>query len=315
MDCSIKPLKYVPYYLVQTTDYFYPIVDDPYSMGEIACANTLSDLYAVGIVDIDSIMMILGVSEEMSAEQRNAVIPLMIKGFKDAAHKANCRVTGGDTNMNPWMTIGGVASAVCLTSEFIMPNNAQVGDVLVLTKPLGTQIVAHAYQWLDRPERWNVISQLVSKQDVVKAYKRAIDSMCRLNLVAARLMHKYNAHAATDVTGFGILGHAQNLAAHQLNAVSFTIHNLPVIANMANIAKLFPHIFKLKDGQSPETSGGLLVCMPRSEAVDYCQEIMSIEGYQAWIVGVVEGGDRSARITDKYRIIEAPLKDNPNSLW
>lgn len=81
------------------------------------------------------------------------------------------------------------------------------------------QVAVNAHQWLDQPERWNRIKLVVSEEDVRKAYHRAMDSMARLNRVASRLMHKYNAHGATDVTGFGLLGHAQTLASHQKNEV------------------------------------------------------------------------------------------------
>lgn len=87
--------------------------------------------------------------------------------------------------------------------------------------------------------------------------------------VAARLMHKYNAHGATDVTGFGLLGHAQNLAKHQKNEVSFVIHNLPVIAKMAAVAKACGNMFQLLQGHSAETSGGLLICLPREQVRDF----------------------------------------------
>jgi selenide,water dikinase len=79
--------------------------------------------------------------------------------------------------------------------------------------------------------------------------------MLRVLFSAARLMHKYNAHGATDVTGFGLLGHAQNLARHQKNEVSFVIHNLPVIAKMAAVAKACGNMFQLLQGHSAETSG------------------------------------------------------------
>ena len=84
---------------------------------------------------------------------------------------------------------------------YFRPESAVVGDVLVLTKPLGTQIAVNAHQWLDQPERWNRIKQVISKDEARKAYQRAMDSMARLNRTGARLMHKYNAHGATDVTG------------------------------------------------------------------------------------------------------------------
>lgn len=82
-------------------------------------------------------------------------------------------------------------------------------------------------------------------------------------------MHKYNAHGATDVTGFGLLGHAQNLAKHQKNDVSFVIHNLPVIAKMAAVAKACGNMFQLLQGHSAETSGGLLICLPREQVCSY----------------------------------------------
>lgn len=85
-------------------------------------------------------------------------------------------------------------------------------------------MAVNAHQWLDQPERWNRIKLVVSEEDVRKAYHRAMDSMARLNRIASRLMHKYNAHGATDVTGFGLLGHAQTLASHQKNEVHFFLN-------------------------------------------------------------------------------------------
>lgn len=96
--------------------------------------------------------------------------------------------------------------------------------------------------------------------------------------LAARLMHKYNAHGATDVTGFGLLGHAQNLAKHQKNEVSFVIHNLPVIAKMAAVAKACGNMFQLLQGHSAETSGGLLICLPREQVSELLRiaEVVSL---------------------------------------
>jgi len=220
-----------------------------------------------------------------------------------------------------------------------------VGDVLVLTKPLGTQVAVSGHTWLDQADRWNRIKLVVSEDDMRKAYQRAMDSMTRLNrigkswyfvektvntffneilkkmtfyassVLAARLMHKYNAHGATDVTGFGLLGHAQNLARHQKNEVSFVIHNLPVIAKMAAVAKACGNMFQLLQGHSPETSGGLLICLPREQAAAYCKDIEKQEGYQAWIIGIVEKGTRTARIIDKPRVIEVPAKEKDGELW
>ena len=238
MDASITPLRHSGLSLVQTTDFFYPLVEDPYMQGKIACANVLSDLYAMGVTESDNMLMLLAVSTKMTEKERDVVIPLMMRGFKDCALEAGTTVTGGQTVMNPWCTIGGVATTICQPNEFIIPDSAVVGDVLVLTKPLGTQVALNAHQWLDQPERWNRIKLVVSEDDVRKSYQRAMDSMARLNRTASRLMHKYNAHAATDVTGFGLLGHAQALARNQKAEVGFVIHNLPIIAKMAAVGKV-----------------------------------------------------------------------------
>jgi len=315
MDASVTPLRHGGLSLVQTTDFFYPLVDDPYMMGKISCANVLSDLYAMGVTECDNMLMLLAVSTKMTEKERDVVIPLIMRGFKDCAAEASTQITGGQTVVNPWCPVGGVASTVCQPNEYIVPDNAVVGDVLVLTKPLGTQVAVNAHQWLDQPERWNRIKLVVSDEDVRKAYQRAMDSMARLNRIAARLMHKYNAHGATDVTGYGLLGHAQTLAKHQKNEVSFVIHNLPVIAKMAAVAKACGNMFQLLQGHSAETSGGLLICLPREQAAAYCKDIEKQEGYQAWIIGIVEKGNRTARIIDKPRIIEVPTKEKEGELW
>ncbi|KAK2090524.1 Selenide, water dikinase 1, partial [Saguinus oedipus] len=138
-----------------------------------------------------------------------------------------------------------------------------------------------------------------------------------LNRTAAGLMYTVNAHAATDITGLGILGHAQNLAKQQRNEVSFVIHNLPVLAKMAAVSKACGNMFGLMHGTCPETSGGLLICLPREQAARFCAEIKSPkygEGHQAWIIGIVEKGNRIARIIDKPRIIEvAPQVATPGA--
>jgi len=284
-------------------------------MGKIACANVLSDLYAMGVTECDNMLMLLAVASKMSEKERDVVLPLMMRGFRDCAEEAGTSVNGGQTVVNPWMTIGGVATTVCQPNEFIMPDNAVLGDVLVLTKPLGTQVAVNAYQWLDQPDRWNRIKLVVSEDDVRKAYHRAMNSMARLNRTAARLMSKYNSHGSTDVTGYGLLGHANNLAKIQKNEVGFVIHNLPVIAKMAAVSKACGNMFGLMQGTSAETSGGLIIALPREQAAAFCKDIEKQEGYQAWIIGIVEKGNRTARIIDKPRVIEVPAKDRDGELW
>lgn len=315
MDSSITPLRHGGLSLVQTTDFFYALVEDPYMQGKIACANVLSDLYAMGVTECDNMLMLLAVSTKMTEKERDVVMPLMMRGFKDCALEAGTSLTGGQTVMNPWCTIGGVATSVCQPNEFIIPDSAIAGDVLVITKPLGTQVALNAHQWMDQPERWNRIKLVVSEDDCKKSYQRAIDSMARLNRTVARLMHKYNAHGATDITGFGLLGHAQALARNQKNEVAFVIHNLPIIAKMAAVARACGNMFQLLQGHSAETSGGLLICLPREQAAAFCKDVEKQEGYPSWIVGIVEKGQRTARIIDKPRVIEVPAKEKEGELW
>lgn len=316
MDSSVVPLGDSGYSLVQTIDYFYPSVEDPYIAGKIACANVLSDLYALGVTRCDNMLMVMAVSTKLTEKQRDIVVPLLIKGIKDLAEEAGTRVTGGQTVLNPWPMIGGVASAVCRESDIISPDNARAGDVLVLTKPLGTQVAVNAHQWLEKPERRAQLDKAgISEEDVQRVYFRAMDCMARLNLTGARLMHKHGCHGATDVTGFGLLGHAQNLVQVQQRSVGFVIHTLPLIAKVPALLAATGTSFKLMQGYSAETSGGLLMCLPKENAKAFCAEIEELEGYPAWVIGDVVEGERVARLTDSPRVIEVPSADKESELW
>lgn len=120
MDSCVLPTRHEGIFIVQTTDFFYPLVDDPYMQGKIACANVLSDLYAMGVANCDNMLMLLGVSNQMTLKEREVVTPLVIKGFNDLALEAGTTVNGGQTVLNPWFIVGGVASGVVSNSEFIM---------------------------------------------------------------------------------------------------------------------------------------------------------------------------------------------------
>lgn len=306
MDASVTPLPDQPgMSLVQTTDFFYPLVDDPYMQGRIACANVLSDLYAMGVVSCHNMLMLLAVSRDFTDTERDVVIPLMMKGFQDTAREAGCLVTGGQTVVNPWCTVGGVASTVCPPAAIIMPEGARPGQVLVLTKPLGTQVAVNAHQWLTMPDRWEKVKGVTSEEEVIACYRAASLSMARLNRRGAQLMHKYGATAATDVTGFGLLGHAQNLASNQKEPVDFELHTLPILKNMVKISQAVGHMFQLLQGYSAETSGGLLLAIDSDRAEEFCAELEREDGgCPAWIVGTVVAGQRQARIRQPPTILE-----------
>jgi selenide,water dikinase len=309
MDCSIQPLRH-GLSLISTTDFFYPLVDDPYLQGIIGAANVLSDLYAMGVVNCDNMLMILSVSSALADHQKDIVTKKMIQGFNDTARKAETEVRGGQTVVNPWPIIGGVAMSTCMSDEFIYPTAGCVGNVIVLTKPLGTQVAVNLNEWLQETDLhyWNQVKDLISVKDVYNAYQCSVKSMCRLNRNAAKLMHKYKALGATDVTGFGILGHANNLASNQENSVDLEIHTLPIINHMAPISNRMG-FFHLVEGFSAETSGGLFIMLPsENAAMEYCKEIEEIDGSPAWIIGrVVQAKDENtnrAYIKDNVKIID-----------
>jgi len=286
MDCSIVPLKKNGLSMISTTDFFYPSVDDPYVQGRIGACNVLSDMYALGVVDIDNVLMILASSRDMEPDQRDIVTRQLILGFNDQCKEAGVECTGGQTVFNPWPIIGGSAMSCCSAQEFILPVNAIEGDVLVLTKALGTQVAVNLNEWMQLSDqtRFQKCAEVITVPQVRETFGKAVASMVRLNRNGARLMHKYGAHAATDVTGFGIIGHATNLAQNQKASVDFEIHTLPLLPYTREVEVLFP-FFNLMKGLSPETSGGLLLALPADKAALFCTEIEELDGCPAWIVG------------------------------
>jgi len=135
-DCSVVETPSGEF-IVSSTDYFTPCVGDPYLQGQIALCNVVSDIYVMGFDIIDTVLMILMVSTKMSPEDKYRVTSEMIRGFRDKATEAKTKITGGHSVVNPWVMIGGVAMSVVPKKDLVL-NNAQVGDLLVLTKPLGT---------------------------------------------------------------------------------------------------------------------------------------------------------------------------------
>jgi len=174
----------------------------------------------------------------------------------------------------------------------------------VLTKPLGTQVAVNVHQWLLNETKWARVSDFMTRDDAERAYQMAMDSMARLNRNVAKLMHKYGAHGATDVTGFGLTGHSRNLARNQKAAVKFEIHTLPIIRHMKEVDEKCK-IWSLMQGMSAETSGGILVCLPADKAEAFCKEVEEIDKYPAWIIGrVVKSEEDRSQNTSK-------IVDNP----
>lgn len=327
LDCSIRETRQGGHYIISTTDFFFPLVDSPYLQGRIGAANVLSDLYAEGVEHCDFVLMLLAASRDMAPEERTICTNLMVRGFRDACTEAETTVTGGQTVLNPWPIIGGVATSVVSREEYVSSDGAQIGDVLVLTKPLGTQVAVNVHEWRKKHEKsgddrfWNKMLEkengdsFLSVSEAEVMMHKAVRSMSKLNRLASKIMTKHNAHAATDVTGFGILGHAQNLMDNQIAECGVELHTLPCIANTLKVNDNILN-FRLRTGYSAETSGGLMIAMNEADALAYCAELRQLEaeayGYKSdgtdhgpWIIGkVVANSDRKATITENANYLE-----------
>lgn len=256
--------------VVSTIDFFYPLVDDPYSQGQIGAANVLSDLYSCGVTDIRSVLMVLAASSQMKKDEQMIVTKLMMKGFADKVREAGSKVAGGQSVINEFPIIGGAAIGIVRSESPYVPKHAKPGDVLVLTKPLGSQILVNVNQYyMNKDDKWKTLSldnKLITDDVIEDLYARGLHYMSQLNKTASVLMLKHGATSSTDVTGFGILGHAQNLAEVQTAEVDFEIHTFPSYRVLPNLDKVVRN-FKFKEGLAAETSGGLMISLPDRKSV------------------------------------------------
>lgn len=244
------------------------------------------------------------VPTELEDGEQEGVVSGIISGFKESAQVAKCKLTIESININPWCMIGGIATSVCTRDEIIFPTKAQPGDAIILTKPLGVQLATNAPIWMEEDsDNWKKISESLTREEIMESYEKAVKSMTMLNKLAAQLMHKYSAHAATDVTGFGLVGHAENLLLFQEEKLDFIITSLPVIKHVKKIAEILNRQQKLINGRMVETSGGLLICLPSDQAQNFCDEFQKSSDGGCWIVGRVESGSGKV-ITDNLEIVE-----------
>jgi selenide,water dikinase len=177
--------------IAQTVDFFTPIVDDPYTYGAIAAANALSDIYAMGATPITA-LAIVALPEDLDLPVMQAIL----RGGSDKAREAGINVIGGHTIKDDEPKYGLAVTGVLHPDRIIRNSTAKPGDALFLTKPIGTGILTTA-------RRSDAISE--------DALAEAIASMTALNRGAAHAMERVRAHAATDVTGFGLIGHLREM--------------------------------------------------------------------------------------------------------
>ena len=277
--------------LIQTLDFFTPIVDDPYEFGAIAAANAMSDVYAMG-GEVVLALNIVAFPPRLPAD----VLTEILRGGAEKVAEAGGVIAGGHTIDDEEPKYGLVVMGFVHPDRVTTKAGARPGDVLVLTKPLGVGIIATA-----------------AKGDAADPahLRQAVDNMLTLNRKAARLMRQVGIHAATDITGFGFLGHSAEVAEKSGVGLRFFVDRLPFLDGALEYADgwLFPggacrnrdfYMPGIRFGPgvseemqmllfTPETSGGLLISLA-SEEWERLQMLFEAEHQPHWVVGeVVEG--------------------------
>ena len=249
---------------MQTVDFFPPIVDDPYAFGQIAAANALSDIYAMGGKPLTA-LNIVGFPEGIMPPD---ILSKILLGGSEKIREAGAVIVGGHSIKDKELKYGVAVTGIIDISKIIRNIGAKVGDRIFLTKPLGTGLITTG------------IKRNMASQDDIDTVTA---SMTPLNNIASELMVECGAHAATDITGFGLLGHAYEMAHCSEVSIRFHLGKLPLLPNalkfaedwavpggtnanmeyMADKVQLPPnltdsHKFILHD---PQTSGGLLIAL------------------------------------------------------
>ncbi|MFB6110136.1 MAG: selenide, water dikinase SelD [Halodesulfurarchaeum sp.] len=245
---------------VSTIDYFTPIIDDPHEFGRVAVTNAASDAYAKGATDALSFLVVLGLPKELT-EYASAVL----SGIADGVEEMDGVIVGGHTIISPWPIAGAAVNAVAPPDSLVTTRNAAPEDVLYLTKPLGTQPAMGALRVKDGEFGDQV--RAATDRDVETIGREALEWMSTPNREAALAFESGPVTAATDITGFGLRGQSEQVATR--SGVGFEITHVPVIAGTAPLSELFG--YGLLDGDSAETSGGLLVSVA-PEGTDVFEE-------------------------------------------
>jgi selenide,water dikinase len=285
--------------IVNTVDFFTPVVDDPFTFGQIAAANALSDVYAMGGTPKTAMNIVCwpqsGLPNEMLAE--------IMRGGLEKAREAEVAVVGGHSVADEEVKYGMAVTGIIDPRRIVRNSGARPGDLLLLTKSLGTGVLMTAFKR----------DQLPNDQ-----YTAAVETMRTLNAASARAMLKHNPHAATDITGFGLAGHACQMA--EASNVCLVIEEwyLPVLPGAVDCCRagMIPgggrrnrEFFgpKVLIGDEvgdemvelafdPQTSGGLLIALAEPDARALQAELQAQGNVSATIIGRVEpAGDFPVR--------------------
>ncbi len=284
--------------LVVTLDFFTPLVDDPYDFGRIAAANALSDVYAMGAEPL-FVLNLLAFPRALLGE---GLVEEIIRGGSDTAREAGVPIMGGHSVDDPEPKYGLVAVGEVQVEKLVTNASAEAGDLLVLTKALGTGVVATAIK-----------AEAASDA----ATKAAVKSMTALNREAATAMKRVGVRAATDVTGYGLLGHLSTLLLQSGVAAEIVAENVPVLPEVSELI-IAGHIpggtrrnledleHRVEFGDQDETirliladaqtSGGLLISVPE-ERLEELMELLEAAGPVTAMIGrVTEGAPGTIKV-------------------
>ncbi len=274
--------------LVQSVDFFTPIVDDPRTFGRIAAANALSDIYAMGGRPLTALNLV----GFPSCLDRDVLVQILLGGAEKLA-EAGAVLVGGHTVEDDEPKYGLAVTGLVDPARMVSTVGAQPGDRLVLTKPLGTGILATALK-----------GEVITEEQMMEA----ILGMQMLNRQASEAMLEVGVHACTDITGFGLLGHALEMAeASRVGIIidAGALHIYPLVLDMAAIGLVpagsyhnrehyLPRVVNREQLQpelvdilaDPQTSGGLLIAIP-PERHDALHAALNIRGVTGWTIGRV----------------------------
>jgi selenide,water dikinase len=283
--------------LIQTVDFFTPIVDDPYWFGQIAVANALSDVYAMGGVPKTAMNLVAFPAKDMGLE----VLRAIIQGGIDKLTEAAVVLIGGHSIEDKELKYGLSVTGFIHPKRILTKKNLQVGDRLILTKPLGTGIINTA------------IKARMASEHLIEQVTRL---MAALNRTASNIMIRFDIHACTDVTGFGLLGHLAEMVDGSGCSVTLEAHRVPVLPEAEDFASMglipagahknreFRRSMVVFDSQvplalqdiffDPQTSGGLVISAASSHALPLVRALHD-EGVPAAVIGEVVN-DPSERI-------------------
>jgi len=276
--------------LVQTIDFFTPVVDDPYDYGQIAVANSLSDIYAMGAKPLTA----LNVVGFPIATMDKKILAQIILGGYEKVKEAGVALLGGHSVKDPEIKFGLAVTALADPKKIVRNNTAQTGDKLILTKPLGAGILTTALKYDRLPDA------LLEKVTAV---------MKKLNRIASEVMLRHSVTACTDITGFGFLGHLYEMMAGSKKSARIFTSQIPLFPNVSDYVikenlpgglkenRRFlepfiniPHDFDERNLNlmcDPQTSGGLLFTAPAEHADSCLQELHDLGETDSRIVGEI----------------------------